>query len=577
MRTEGVASPSPYVREDGSTHWVRMRGLAERVRVLQSSEVEHMMGFFNPESGAFAVEPQWVNRVSIVSTAAAVRAMLANEEGWAKTAASDVKPEGILRALLDAEWGFDPLQTPVALTALVCLDAGLPDHPTARLALAHTCLSVFPSHDALAESDEAESEEEHAAQAGLGNAQATLPLSLQELRSGRAALGVSAFVPGEGGRPPPSAYLRYQCVHALCELVRRTGWQPGGRSWLAPHMLEVRAALERAAADAFRGLCEMIALRAASASDACDAVRLTYDLCAYYEASSALQLAQATPGMPALTQTTTTKVNLKLVAHALDVIFETQRENGLWPKGEPILPTMGSEGSLSKGAWRAADLGNSFVFAFDIMDTLLQTLGAEHPMLFRSHLHRLEAQVAWAESSMVSCPGTAAWYARRSKAGVDSGADADSGEWSVPQGVTRGWRSNHLQESGGPLCWASAQVCSALSSMRILLRRISAADVLDEFKGMRINEPTPRLFDSLLDSELQLGASGEERASLKHTIYESMLEPLEATGTGRPFSRTAPRDAKYSAILYGPPGAGPPRRARGRPGARLPRAATFAP
>ena len=535
-------SPSRVAGERAPSDWGSMRALAERVRALQSVEVEHLMTFHNPHSGAFVVEPQLVDRVSVVSSCNVVRAMLTNEEGWARVGRPDLDLGRLLTALLDAPWVFDPLQTPVALAAIVALHAGLPSHPKARLALAHTCLSVFRNADV-------QSADVHVGTAGVVDEQtaAGMPLARAALVSGRAELGVRALVPGEDGRPPPSSYVRYQNAHALVELVVRVGWQPTADRWLAARMGEVRAALERAAIDAYRSICEQMALRAARADEGSDAIRLGFDLCTYYEASSALAESSSFFGKA----TRAPKVNLKLTAHVLRAIFSLQKESGLWPKGEPIA-----------SRFQSRDLGNSFVFSFDLLDVLLQTIGEEHPELFREHLGSLELAVGWAEASIIQTAGTAAWYAARGAEGATHLADE------APAGVTRGWRSSHLSENGGPLCWSSAQVCSALSSMRCLLRKLCAEDVLSEFRATRVSERSTRLFDSLMDSEVQLagggaiGVEGSEEgcASLKRILSRHILEPLADAPAGRrPLEGHGPKqDAKFSAILCAPRCAAPP-------------------
>jgi len=509
-----------------------MRSLAERVRTLQSVEVEHLMAFHNPKLGGFVVDPQHPHRVSVLSTCNVVRAMLTNKEPWAKVFGADIDVDQMLTALLDAQWAFDPLQTPVALAGIISLQAGLPDHPKAHLALAHTCLSVFRS----ASLDPPDLQlgtagvvDEHSA--------AGMPISRAALLEGREALNVGALVPGEDGRPPPSAYLRYQCAHALCELVKRAGWQPTGDAYLSPRMGEIRAALERAAIDAYRSLCEQMALRAARADEGSDPVRLTYDLCTYYEAASVLQKSTGIFAKP----TRAPKVNLKLTAHILGAIFALQKESGLWPKGEPIA-----------SRFPTRDLGNSFVFSFDMLGELLMTIGEEQPALFREHLFSIERAVSWAESSIVESSGTAAWYAAR---------EPDAPQ-EMPPGVTRGWRSSHLTEAAGPLCWSSAQVYSALSSARCLLRKLSAETVLSEFRATRVSERSTRLFDSLMDSEVQLAAVGNgggngegDSDSLKRILLRDILEPLADAPAGRPFQEVdMEKSAKFSAILYGPPG-----------------------
>jgi hypothetical protein len=552
-----VGSLAPLSAGPVADKWRSMRSLAERLKALQDIEVEHLMGFYNPSMGAFVVEPRSTHRVSVVSSANVVRAMLANEEGWRKVmassagvAADELSARRLLGALLGTRWTFDPLQTPVALEAVVALHAGLPADAQARLAFAHTCLSVFRDATTSAGGGAVDF-----CAVNLEHTAAGMPLSRAALEEGRASLGVDALVPGESGRPPPSAYVRYQCAHALGELVARTGWRPVDDEWLAPRMDEARAALERAALDAYRSLCEQLALLAASADEGVDAVRLTYDLCTYYEASKALQRGTAFFAKPSRAP----KVNLKLAAHALGAIFAAQKSTGLWPKGEPITSsfTLGSRDPIAAAASR--ELGNSFVFSFDCLDSLLHALGTDHPSLFREHLGSIERTVGWAEASVVTSSGTASWYAARDAAARDAPAAAVRALADEhPQGEARGWRSNHL-EPGGPLCWSSAQVCSSLSSVRALINRLSAEDVLSEFQATKTaGERSTRLFESLMDSEVQLAGVGLDGGakSLKRILAQHILQPLADAPPGRPFERAgggdgaaSPTEAKFSAIL----------------------------
>jgi hypothetical protein len=78
MRLRSVRMSSSVHPPDGApAAWNFMRSLAERVRTLQSVEVEHLMAFHNPKIGGFVVDPQHQDRgVSVLSTCNVVRAMV---------------------------------------------------------------------------------------------------------------------------------------------------------------------------------------------------------------------------------------------------------------------------------------------------------------------------------------------------------------------------------------------------------------------------------------------------------------------------------------------------------------------
>ncbi len=77
---------------------------------------------------------------------------------------------------------------------------------------------------------------------------------------------------------------------------------------------------------------------------------------------------------------------MKLVKSALEIIFATQALDGTWRKGEPIDSNIG--GSMAGTSRR--DIGNSYVFFFDLIEKLLGPLGDKNPEVFAPYLTNLE-------------------------------------------------------------------------------------------------------------------------------------------------------------------------------------------
>lgn len=110
-----------------------------------------------------------------------------------------------------------------------------------------------------------------------------------------------------------------------------------------------------------------------------------------------------------------TNVNINLVQAALRIIFEQQAHDGTWRKGEPI----SSVGESKK------NIGNSYVFFFDLVESIIEPIAEKQPDLLIPYLDNLERCIAWAEDNVLK------------------GYLADGK-------VIQGWKSNHV-ESGGPV------------------------------------------------------------------------------------------------------------------------------
>lgn len=134
-------------------------------------------------------------------------------------------------------------------------------------------------------------------------------------------------------------------------------------------------ALERANLVAFDELCRQLAFANCGDSVNFDVIVLAYSLLSYWETSNSAFLSSFARGVvPA--------INIKLVKEALKVIFANQAEDGTWAKGEPINKIGDAQGKR--------DIGNNYVFFFDLVGALLTALGEQQPALLSPYLRNLE-------------------------------------------------------------------------------------------------------------------------------------------------------------------------------------------
>jgi hypothetical protein len=126
---------------------------------------------------------------------------------------------------------------------------------------------------------------------------------------------------------PLSSYLRFQNVRALLAVVETDS---------VPNDIlssqRIGYALERANMVSFDELCRQLAFFSVGDSVNFDEITLTYSLLTYWVTSQSLFLSSFARGVVPLT-------NIKLIQTALKVVFESQKEDGTWNKGEPINKT----------------------------------------------------------------------------------------------------------------------------------------------------------------------------------------------------------------------------------------------
>jgi hypothetical protein len=181
----------------------------------------------------------------------------------------------------------------------------------------------------------------------------------------------------------------------------------------------------------FDELCRQLAFYNSGDSGNFDVIILTFSLLSYWETSQSLWLSSFARGVVSST-------NMKLVQSALEVIFESQAIDGTWVKGgnyerilvnlffillvycpfffslvsilfcisyfvhssiiifylyrvifhfpEPIFSSGDSPGG-------SRDIGNSYVFFFDIISCLLSSMADTHPELLAPYLPNFEKYV----------------------------------------------------------------------------------------------------------------------------------------------------------------------------------------
>ena len=232
-------------------------------------------------------------------------------------------------------------------------------------------------------------------------------------------------------------------------------------------------------------------------------------------------------------------VNIKLVKKALDIIFEVQHSDGTWRKGEPI-----NSKSDSKSM---RDIGNSYVFFFDLVGSILGPMAEKDPFLIAPYLPQLEKSLLWAESNILE---------------EMLGDNCDPVSNRCYGRVVKGWRSNHLG-TGGAVAWCTAQVFSGLSGLRNLLQNLMTSNILAEFNGKqeKVIDRNPSDWNNLMDADLDLGL--DYKTTLKVELHTRLLIPqvVKESATKVLFSNKRSNEIinpsnppLYSAILFGPPG-----------------------
>lgn len=486
---------------DMQVDFTRIRRFNERVHRLRIQESEFLSSFWDDSLKSFKIYPKLnTSRVSVTSTCMSLDTIIANPEHWnGKAAWEDNVPSQIpigsaIKALKETRWSFDAFQTPVLVSTLCTTLSADPKDP--KFIKAVHCLLEQRSR-----------------------------LSLHR-------------------RQTHSAYLRYLNAKALLDLIENN---PGPSLSFVPESIlgtnQIGYALERSGMVAFDELCRQIAFHESGDKQQFDCIILCYSLLTYFDISKSLFLTSFARGVIPTT-------NMKLVAKALSIFFSSQAADGTWEKGEPIFnpgdldSKFHSNSSSSSTSGVGRDIGNSYVFFFDILGSLLRSIGRNNPDLLVPYLENFEKAVEWAEVNVIremlpeNCdPNTNRCYGN----------------------VIQGWRSNHLG-AGNAVAWCTAQVFSTLTELAHLIRTLTTEAILREFGGKPSGAANTRDWEGLMDADLML----ESPTTLKNEVYDKLLLPLRVQELALKDSllppiataarRVTTRQPMYSMILFGPPG-----------------------
>lgn len=176
-----------------------------------------------------------------------------------------------------------------------------------------------------------------------------------------------------------SAYLRLQNARALL-LVVENGYVP----FELKGTHKIGYALERASLVAFDEMCRQLAFFNSGDLTNFDPVVLTFVTLTYFETSQSLFLKSFARGVIPPTE-------MKLIKAALRIIFGVQRLDGTWQKGEPIFKIGSSKG----------DIGNNYVFFFDLLGCMLGPMAEKEPNLFAPYISEIERCLTWAETNVL--------------------------------------------------------------------------------------------------------------------------------------------------------------------------------
>ncbi len=209
----------------------------------------------------------------------------------------------------------------------------------------------------------------------------------------------------------------------------------------------------------------------------------------------------------------------KMVGQTLEILFQSQLPNGLWPKGNPI--------------FHYSRLGSVYPFSFETLTAIMrigfraasQSAAAFSVEFFRPYLPSLLRTLDWAES-----------HELRTRA-------------------TTGWRSNHVLPGESPHAWATAMVLSFGEGLDALLHQVTREQILTEFGALSVGEPESIAVDSetwtkLVDSDITF--PNGQPGTLKGFLFTRLIKPHLEKSEGR----------VWSAVFCGPPGTAKTRLAR---------------
>jgi hypothetical protein len=466
-----------------------LKSLVDRCQVISNRESEYLLSFWSPKLHCFQLDPSSSsNTISVTTTCLSLQTILSNPSHW----------ENICRWEEASE-----SNRVISLKRVVASLMSTPWRENDAFQLS-ALIDILGQLKALDKDDK-------------------VMATINALIGQRPKLSLHR-------KQMNSAYLRHLNAKALSTVLKAT--TSSANPLIDDEMKSrINHSLGRANDVAFDELCRQIAFHNAGDSGNFDIIVLTYSLVSYWQISQRFFLESKSDGV--FPQT-----NMNLVELALDILFSEQAMDGTWRKGEPI----SSFGESKK------NIGNSYVFFFDVVESLLTSIGEKAPQLLIPYVENFERCIEWAESNI--------------QQGLVSDPDSNDTK------LVKGWRSNHLG-SGPAVGWCTAQVFAGITSIRKLLKSLIKANILEEFNGKRAVEGSnPKVWKTLMDSDLELAG---EATTLKKELFNRILLPQvqKQQAINAAFQRDLPLDhdnlpvdvdvdanysPSYSAILFGPPG-----------------------
>jgi len=510
----------------------KMKILENRLAKLDNSAPDTLGGFFDENLASFAVQPGAV-RLSVTSTCFAIQAIVASSRIYADKVEFDLNCKrsvsgplndakiplrDVADALLRADWRDEDLfQVSLILDTVLGLDQEL-----------NRC-------ELQALDEQMASKIERLIAALLDARPKRREGRYQNLsfylmfRSSQALLRLRAAINrGKSSKfidkNRPDAMI---CVGGLGSL---------SMSQLPANTLpDMSISFSRYIEVSYDELCRQLAYRSAGDGASFDVIRLAYSLLTYVTVSNGVEGTagyEVEPGEGPVPGTSVKPPNQKLVKAALDALFAEQQSDGLWVKGQPIYQSFRRTGR---------QIGNAFVFATDMVASLLGSLPADY---FRPHMDNLERLISWIED-------------HQSVEMIVEYCDTSEGGQCYGRQIN-GWASPHLGPNARPEAWSTAQTLFCVTRMREIVNKLMHTDVLNEFSGTSLAEygRNPKAWERLLDTDVGDPAD-EDCRTLKDILKTRVLDPFTVTPgvAGESSLACYPGPgAAYSAILFGPPG-----------------------
>ena len=190
----------------------------------------------------------------------------------------------------------------------------------------------------------------------------------------------------------------------------------------------------------------------------------------------------------------------QLIPYALDVVRRSQQKDGLWPQLHPI--------------FHYRERGSVYSFSCEMFEALFRN--ADATKIPFDWLSSFSLLTDWVERNKLE------------------------------RGDHKGWRSNLLTSDGNPEAWSTAAALLAIIQIRRITRHWLNLAVFERFSGQSPTPlgkgPDPFSEQHFADSTLE----NTDGQTLVQTLKKYFIQPRLPGGKKE--------DARFSAVLFGPPG-----------------------